>query len=467
MLINNFVILKHITTYNLINVFSSYYFLNKKNIWLLLLLFTLNGSFGLCQISSGSASDTLGILQQDSLARGLMYSEPAKAMAYAQNGYRQAKELGYVRGQARCLNRIATLQRLAGNYPRALAQHLEALEIAENAKDTDTQTRILLNIGNLFYEQDQLAKAYEYYGKAKQLLHFLKNPSLEEGTYTNLGSYFAKIGSLDSARHYTHKAYELSKRKKSLTLGTILLNLGNVSFRKGQYKEALMYFGQSEVENKAKNDFLNLADVYLEEAQLYQKIANNSSSKQKALQALQLAQQQGNYSRIHKASLLLNTLLEGENMPEAYRYFKLAIAAKDSIMSQAKVQQLQNLVISENFRQQEIENEKIEAESRRTHNIQLIGIAVFVITFLLFVVLLTRGKSHPRLLDHLGTVSLLLFFEFLSLMIHPFLEKITNHSPILMLLGLVVVSSILVPLHHKLTNWLKVRLSHKLIQKAG
>ncbi|MBK8140543.1 MAG: hypothetical protein IPK57_05760 [Chitinophagaceae bacterium] len=58
-------------------------------------------------------------------------------------------------------------------------------------------------------------------------------------------------------------------------------------------------------------------------------------------------------------------------------------------------------------------------------------------------------------------MSLLLVFEFLTLLLHPFLERITHHSTVLMLLALVCIAALLVPLHHKLEKWA----THKLMEK--
>jgi hypothetical protein len=52
-------------------------------------------------------------------------------------------------------------------------------------------------------------------------------------------------------------------------------------------------------------------------------------------------------------------------------------------------------------------------------------------------------------------------FEFLNLLIHPFLEKITHHSPFLMLLSLVTLAALLIPLHHKLEHWAVNKLVEK------
>ena len=63
------------------------------------------------------------------------------------------------------------------------------------------------------------------------------------------------------------------------------------------------------------------------------------------------------------------------------------------------------------------------------------------------------------MIDFMGVLSLLLAFEFITLLIHPLIEKFTNHAPVLELIILVVLAAILIPLHHQLTRWLKAKLS--------
>ena len=58
----------------------------------------------------------------------------------------------------------------------------------------------------------------------------------------------------------------------------------------------------------------------------------------------------------------------------------------------------------------------------------------------------------------MGTVAMLLVFEFVYLLIHPYLESKTNHSPVLMLVALVSIAALLVPLHHKAEKWAITRL---------
>jgi hypothetical protein len=55
----------------------------------------------------------------------------------------------------------------------------------------------------------------------------------------------------------------------------------------------------------------------------------------------------------------------------------------------------------------------------------------------------------------------LVVFEFINLIIHPWLSSTTHDSPVLMLLALVAVASLLIPLHHRLEKWIKVKMTEK------
>ena len=114
------------------------------------------------------------------------------------------------------------------------------------------------------------------------------------------------------------------------------------------------------------------------------------------------------------------------------------------------------------LKQQQLAAEKIKAEEQRKQNIQYAVLALGIIIFvILFLALSRRHITNPKVIQFLGVVALLVVFEFLNLLLHPFLERITHHSPVLMLLALVCIAALLVPLHHKLEKWA----THKLVEK--
>jgi hypothetical protein len=146
-----------------------------------------------------------------------------------------------------------------------------------------------------------------------------------------------------------------------------------------------------------------------------------------------------------------------KNTDSAYYYLQLQYAFRDSVFSQEKTNKIQSLEFSEQIRITEEEVKKIKEEEQRRQNIQYVLIALGIITFIiLFLVLSHSITINTKLIEFFGVIALLIVFEFLNLLLHPFLERITHHSPVLMLLALVCIAALLVPLHHKLENGLRI-----------
>ena len=147
------------------------------------------------------------------------------------------------------------------------------------------------------------------------------------------------------------------------------------------------------------------------------------------------------------------------NIDSAYHYQSIYYSLRDSIFSDEKKQS----IITKASEEIAKENDRLEsernAEEERTKNLQLGLIAVFIPTFASAVYFISKKrKKNSKIITILGLASLLMLFEFISLLIHPHIERITHHNPMLMYLILLIIASVLVPLHHKLENYVKSKL---------
>ena len=135
-------------------------------------------------------------------------------------------------------------------------------------------------------------------------------------------------------------------------------------------------------------------------------------------------------------------------------YAQLQIDYKDSVNSQRKQSEFQNLTFAHQLRVIGDQAKAQEVKEQRKQNLQYALIAIGILLFvILFLMLSRRLITNVRMIQFLSIVALLIVFEFLNLLLHPFLERITHHSPVLMLLTLVCIASLLVPLHHRLEKW--------------
>jgi inner membrane protein involved in colicin E2 resistance len=129
------------------------------------------------------------------------------------------------------------------------------------------------------------------------------------------------------------------------------------------------------------------------------------------------------------------------------------------VNSKNKIRESQILASNEQIRQTEIAEAKRKEEKERKQRLQLLFIGMFIPALFLFTLLVSRIRLHIRAIKLMGILSLLFFFEYLTLLLHPLVASLTNHIPILEILIFVGIAAILIPLHHKAEHWL----IHKLL----
>ena len=71
---------------------------------------------------------------------------------------------------------------------------------------------------------------------------------------------------------------------------------------------------------------------------------------------------------------------------------------------------------------------------------------------------MSRIKIHIRVVKILGILSLLILFEYLTLLFHPYVATITHHTPVIEMFIFVSIAAILIPAHHRIEHWLIQRL---------
>ena len=150
----------------------------------------------------------------------------------------------------------------------------------------------------------------------------------------------------------------------------------------------------------------------------------------------------------------------------AFKYLETMQVLNNSVYGKEKIREAQLISTNEKIRQNEIVENKRKAEEERHEQLQMLVIGIFIVLFFLLTLLLNRVKVHYRIIKFLGIVSLLMFFEYLLLLLHPWIEIITNHTPVFQILVFVIIASILTPTHHRVEHWLLKRLSNaKLLTK--
>jgi signal transduction histidine kinase len=373
----------------------------KKSILLALLLVPAFGIVAAQQIIIDSLKrelrtakeDTARVLLLGELARSLYLSKPDTALLLAQQGYDLSQKLHYPRGIALALNRMAVGHSALGDYPKSLLLFKKALAASQELNDPVGTAQAYNNIGDTYLIQMDYTNALAYFIKANKTITPGAKPYAEMIFSLNIGECYLRMQQYDSALFYLQTTYgQVKKYGFDDLYGDFERNLGEVEAAKNHVPAALAYLRQSVASSQAVEDLQNVSKTYKSIGAVYRNQQQPDSAIFYTRKALAAAQA-GSYNQgIFETSTLLTQLYEGKNDAVAFRYLKLATAAKDSLFSQEKVKQLLSISFEEKQRQQELEAAR--AESR--NQIRLYALLGILGVFLLLALVLYRNNRQKQ-----------------------------------------------------------------------
>ncbi|MDI6804591.1 MAG: tetratricopeptide repeat protein [Bacteroidota bacterium] len=353
--------------------------------------------------------------------------------------------------------------RAFGNTAKSLEYNLKANEVAEQSNDDRLKATINLGLATNYLDLADYPKAIAYNAAS------LENASrVEVNIFTilanmNMGEIYLTINKMDSALIYTQKAYELSMSTGIRDyLGGIYGQLGSIQAKLNNSTLALSYLNLA-VEEGYRIDSPKYINIpYTAIAEYYFNANQKDSAIMYSKKAISAVQNTAFATMVIKPSKLLTDIYRNTNIDSAFKYSEMHKMANDSLFNIKSIQQTQLMTFEEDARRQELVVVQAKEEEQRKQNIQYALIAISIITFIIIYLILSRSFiANTKLITFFGAIALLLVFEFLNLLLHPFLGRITQHSPVFMLLALVCIAALLVPLHHRLEDWTTKKLVKK------
>jgi tetratricopeptide (TPR) repeat protein len=356
---------------------------------------------------------------------------------------------------------------VGADFSKALEFFLKGVPLAEKAKDKRRLSSLYFDISNLYYLMDNPAEELNYAKKGEASLPDKSSPIYNFMVIQLNGlmyQYYSVTGKPDSTLHYLHALNELNYKTKSPfweaeTMG----KFGLFYEQAGDYALADAYFKKAIRIADSNKDFYSLCSFKNKFAGALLKQNRLEDAKSEAMESF-VRSKRNKYNTLNQkaAGLLQNIFYKLKNTDSAYYYSRMESTMRDSIFNTQKMNKMQSMAFTEQLRISEEEAKQAEEKEKQRQNIQYALIALGIVTLLiLFLVLVRSVVIHEKLIEVLGVIALLIVFEFLNLILHPFFGKITNENPLLMLLALVCIAGLLVPMHHRIEKWA----THRLIEK--
>jgi tetratricopeptide (TPR) repeat protein len=375
---------------------------------------------------------------------------------------KQAQENNDLIKEASAYCILATGYRISGNPIRGLQLQQKALQLAEKANNFSILAMIKNQMGHTYRDRDEWENAFKMYSSAQDDAVRGKNEVIKIWPVMNLGVCYLNLNKLDSALRYLQRAYESSITINQWDVPYMLWNLGSVHSKMNNALLAVSYFKMSiQISEDAKR-YRQLNFAYTGLAVHFQRMNQQDSCILYLKKALVSVQNTPFFFMSVTPAKMLADIYEQSNCDSTLKYAGIYKVANDSVFSNKINQEIQVMTFDEQLRQQELVTGKIKAEEQRQQNIQFALIALGIIVFIILFLLFSRSiVANQTLISFFGVLGLLIVFEFINLLIHPWLASFTHESPVLMLLVLVLIASLLIPLHHRLEKWIKEKMTEK------
>ena len=361
-------------------------------------------------------------------------------------------------------NMIGSGYRFLGNSAISLSYYQKAIDISEKNGNPTLLAFVKIGMGNVYKDRENWNEALKLYSSALTYAKKSNNRRFSRWCYMNIGVVYLNLNKLDSSLICLQNAYELDKYSKNDVY--INLMIGSVHTKLGNLKLGNTYCGMALDKEKAnakeKQNQHQLILAYIAMAENFAALNQTDSCLVYSKKAIQEIGNKAFFYLSIKPAKMIATIYEKSNCDSTLKYAKIFQAANDSMFSKKANDQVQSISNEYDLRQKELVAEEKKEANNQKQNIQFALIALGIIVFVTLYLLLSRSFiTSTQLIEFFGVMALLIVFEFLNLILHPLLEDITNHTPVIMLLALVCIAALLIPLHHKLEKWA----TNKLIKK--
>jgi hypothetical protein len=354
-----------------------------------------------------------------------------------------------------------------GNRNEEIEFLYKALPLAEKYNDKRRISSIYFDLASSYGALDKKTESYDFLKKGGENL-----PDKTSSMYDymlvqyqrSMAAMFLDKKQLDSALYYAQISNQTAERlnnnlykSQTLSILTRIYEAKNEPEIANVYRQKRMAIAQLFKGNVRKFEAYNRYVGYL---------IKKDSLKEATLMVEKMwtiAQQEQNQGLLLQVAIAKRTLYDKLNKTDsAYYYAKVEIETRKLVFDEEKLSGIQAMGLKEQLRKMDEAAKDEEVKQQRKQNIQYIFLAIGIVTFLILFFLLSRSIIvNEKWISFFGILSLLIVFEFINLLIHPFLERVTHHNPMLMLLALVALASLLIPLHHRLEKWIKEKMTDK------
>ena len=335
---------------------------------------------------------------------GQQFTQFDSIIYYAQQGLELAKKIDFRKGEADCLLLFTQAYINVHNYIQIIAYDLKAMNIYKEIKDTSSFAECYFPLQGSYRDIGDLRKSLDY---SLEGLYFTEKYNVKGASFFTTGNYLAPfmaaevaqtyldMSQLDSALYYVR----ISRSEKAFINGAewnfpVYLE-GKIKYLNGDSKGALADYRnafQLTVQN-AGAFFRDTLQIFSGMSILFTKLGQLDSAIYYATQVeLSVNPTREIKTRLDALNALATAYKLENNKDSALKYVELGYAVRDSLFSNEKNREIQNIAFNERLRKQEIESE----QARFRNKIQRYAMTGGLLVFILIAGILWRNNKQQK-----------------------------------------------------------------------
>jgi signal transduction histidine kinase/uncharacterized protein HemY len=358
-------------------------------------------------------SDTAKITILNKISSKYFYTNPKEGLKHSEEALRLSKKINWKKGIAVSNDYSGVCQWVLSDYSKAISNFFNSLKYYEELKDENGISGIYNNLGLIFGEIKNYPQAFHYFNLAYKINTKTGNKISMVYNLNNIASTYIIQGNLTKALHYFKLSENLNESLNDFNgLGYVYTNIGKINSKLGHFEEALKIYNKALISYDDSQVF-NRGAVYIEMGNTYLEMAKSLPNNKKQL--LKLSEQAllkanniffsiGTLDKINECNLkLYENLKEQKNFEKSLFYYEKFIVLKDSILYNENQNKLFNLKnkreIELKDKQIEIQNLKINSESRKVYLLVTITATIALLLILFFWLYINKRSTNQLLLD--------------------------------------------------------------------
>ena len=297
----------------------------------------------------------------------------------------------FLTGEAAARNYLGNYYWNISNFTGALDQYMQSLRIAEQMNNKLWECSVYGNIGNTYFSLGNFRKALDYSRQAAALDISTGLSRWLGFDLSTISKAYLQLNMPDSALYFGKLAIDSStKSGNDFLIALSLQALGDIFSRQNETQKSINYYEEGIVHAQKLGFFLGASSMMTSIAGLYYKTGQKDSAIYYAKKALQVATPKKVISVIAQAAGLLHNIYKPSDEHQSTQYLEMAAAANDSLFSNKKTNDLQNIAYNEEARQKD----KEATEQRYKSNLKLYGL--IVVAFIIGIIALIQLRNNNQ-----------------------------------------------------------------------